>query len=37
MRDDQNVIFIYLVDAQRHAEATGQEIGMLQIGKLREV
>jgi hypothetical protein len=32
-----NVVFIYLVDAERHAEATGQEMGMLQIGKLREI
>lgn len=32
-----NVVFIYLVDAERHAEATGLEMGMLQIGILREV
>lgn len=31
-----NVVFIFLVDAERHAEATGQELGMLQIGILME-
>lgn len=32
-----NVVFIYLVDAERHAEATGLTMGMLQIGKLKEI
>jgi hypothetical protein len=32
-----NVIFIFLVDATAFAEATGQEIHLLQIGKLGDV
>jgi hypothetical protein len=31
-----NVVFIYLVDAEAHAEATGQEVRLLQIGELME-